>query len=163
DQAEGDDREGDDDDEELRATARMGGRVPADVVDDEGVAGLEGVDRHVLGAVVLEDAPDIAGLGDEQQVAEEDRDPDQALDEMLDEPVLDVRGRGARDQERQQEEDPDTGDQGQAKHERDRSLPELDALLAFLAGAGRLERGAPDEPAYADEQGLVQDDEAAQE
>ena len=37
----------------------MGGRVLADRVDDERVAGLEGVDRHVLGAVVLEDATDV--------------------------------------------------------------------------------------------------------
>ena len=29
------------------------------VVDGQRVAGLEGVDRHVLGAVVLEDAPDV--------------------------------------------------------------------------------------------------------
>ena len=31
------------------------------------------------------------GPRDQQQVAEEDRDPDQALDEVLDEAVLDVR------------------------------------------------------------------------
>ena len=68
----------------------MGGRVLADVLDDERVAVLERVDRHVLGAVVLEHALDVLGLGDQQQVADEDRDPDQALDEVLDEPVLDV-------------------------------------------------------------------------
>jgi hypothetical protein len=48
------------------------------------------VDRHVLGAVVLEDAPDVGRLGDEDEVAEEDPDPDQALDEVLDDAVLDV-------------------------------------------------------------------------
>ena len=91
DEAERDDREDDHDDEELRAAARMGGRVLADLVDDERVAGLQGMDRHVLGAVVLEHAPDVRGPRDQQQVAEEDRDPDQALDEVLDEAVLDVR------------------------------------------------------------------------
>jgi hypothetical protein len=45
------------------------------------------VDRHVLGAVVLEDAPDVGGLGDQDEVAQEDPDADQALDQVLDESV----------------------------------------------------------------------------
>ena len=68
----------------------------------------------MLGAVVLEDAPDVGGLADEQQVAEEDRDPDQPLDEVLDDAVLDVRGGDAGDEQRQQEEDPDAGEQRDA-------------------------------------------------
>ena len=95
--------------------------------DDERVAVLEGVDRHVLGAVVLEDAPDVRGLRDQEQVAEEDRDADQALDEVLDEAVLDVRGRDARDEQRQQEEDADAEQEREREHERDRALAELDA------------------------------------
>ena len=105
DQRERDDREQDHDDEELGAAALVGGRVLADLVDGQRVAGLEGVDRHVLGAVVLEDAADVRRARDEHQVAEEDRDPDEALDEVLDEPVLDVGGRDAGDEQRQQEED----------------------------------------------------------
>ena len=65
DQAERDDRQGDDDDEELGPAARVGGRVLADLVGRQRVARLEGVDRHVLGAVVLEDALDVRRLGDE--------------------------------------------------------------------------------------------------
>ena len=53
------DREQDHDDEELRAAARMGGRVLADVLGRQRVVGLERVDRHVLGAVVLEHARDV--------------------------------------------------------------------------------------------------------
>ena len=51
----------------------------------------------------------------------------------------------------------------EAEHQRDRALAELDALVAVLAGPGSLDRRAPDEPARADEQRLVQDDEPADE
>ena len=63
DERERDDRQEDDDDQELGAAALVGGRVLADLVDGQRVAGLEGVDRHVLGAVVLEDAPDVRRRG----------------------------------------------------------------------------------------------------
>ena len=56
------------------------------------------------------------------------RDPDQALDEVLDEAVLDVRGRDARDEQRQQEEDADAGDEREPEHQRDGALAQLDAL-----------------------------------
>ena len=107
DEREREDRQEDDDDEELGAAALVGGRVLADLVDGQRVAGLEGVDRHVLGAVVLEDPADVRRPPDEHEVAEEDRDPDEALDEVLDEPVVDVGRRDAGDEQRQQEEDPD--------------------------------------------------------
>src|SRR5437867_7157890 len=61
-------------------------------------------------------------------------------------PISPVRGGRARDQERQEEEDPDPEQQRQSEHQGDRRLAELDALVAFLAGAGGLDRGAPDEP-----------------
>ena len=51
---------------------------------------LQRVDRHVLGAVVLEHPPDVRRLGDEHQVADEDRDPDEPFDQVLDQPVVDV-------------------------------------------------------------------------
>ena len=56
DQAEGQDRQHDHHHQELRAAALVRGGVLADVLRAERVAGLERVDRHVLGAVVLEDA-----------------------------------------------------------------------------------------------------------
>ena len=49
----------DDDDQELGAAALVRGRVLAHLVDVERVVVLERVDRHVLGAVVLEDAADV--------------------------------------------------------------------------------------------------------
>ena len=157
DQREHHDRQGDDHDEELGAAALVGGRVLADRVGRERVAGLERVDRHVLGAVVLEDAPDVRGPGDEREIAEEDRDPDEALDEVLDEAVVDL-ARGERgDEQREQEEDPDAGDRGHEEHQRDRALAQLHALLA------RGERRRSDEPAGAHDQRLVQDDEPAHE
>ena len=55
--------EDDDDHEELGAAALVRRRVLADLVDRERVAGLERVDRHVLGAVVLEDAADVRARG----------------------------------------------------------------------------------------------------
>ena len=59
DEREGDDRDEDDDDEELGPAARMRRRVLADLVHGQRVAGLEGVDRHVLRAVVLERPPHV--------------------------------------------------------------------------------------------------------
>ena len=90
DQGEREDRQEDHDDQELGAAALVGGRVLADLADGQRVAGLERVDRHVLGAVVLEHAADVRARGDEREVAEEDRDPDEALDEVLDEAVVDA-------------------------------------------------------------------------
>ena len=157
DERERDDRQEDDDDQELGAAALVRGRVLADGVDGERVVRLEGVDRHVLGAVVLEDAPDVGRPADQHEVAEEDGDPDEALDEVLDQAVLDLGRRDGRDEQRQQEEDPDAGDEGDPQHQRDRALAELDPLLLGL------DVGAPDEPAGAHDEGLVQDDQAADE
>src|SRR4029079_17861617 len=92
---------------------------------------------------------------DERQVPEEDRDADQALDEVLDPGLADRGRRRDRDEQRQQEEHADAGQEGHPQQERDRTAPELDALAA------RLEVGAPDEPLRPDDQGLVEDDQAA--
>ena len=54
------DAQDDEDDQELGAAALVRGRVLADVLEVERILVLEGVDRHVLGAVVLEHAADLA-------------------------------------------------------------------------------------------------------
>ena len=95
-----DDREQDHDDQEFGAAALVGGWVLADRADDQWIASLERVDRHVLGAVVLEDACDVRRPTDQGEVAEEDPDADEPLDEVLDQPVLHVRGGDGGDQER---------------------------------------------------------------
>ena len=84
-EAEQQDAEDDEDDQELGAAARMRGRVLADVLDRQRLLVLERVDGHVLGAVVLEDAADLRRPADEQQVADEDGDPDEALERCCDE------------------------------------------------------------------------------
>ena len=152
DQGEGDDREGDDDDQELGSAARMGGRVAPDVLGRQRIAGLERVDRHVLGAVVLEDALDVRRSGDHEEVAEEEGDLGEALDEVGD-PGAAVVGEDEGEQEGRHEEDTDPDERDDAEHERDRAPPDL---LAVLLG---LDVGAPDEPARPDHERLVQDDE----
>ena len=52
-------------------------------------AGLVAGDRLVLGAVVLEHALEVLHARDQPQVAEEDRDADELLDDHEDEPVRD--------------------------------------------------------------------------
>ena len=52
---------------------------------------------------------------------------------------------------------PTPGDERQAEHQRDRALAELDALVLGL------DVGAADQPARADDERLVQDDQAADE
>src|SRR5215217_2150020 len=61
--------------------AGMEAREALGVLRRERHAGLEARDRLVLGAVVLEHAPEISQARERQQVAEEDGRADQALDE----------------------------------------------------------------------------------
>ena len=157
DQAERQDREQDHHHQELRAAARVGGGVLADVLRAERLAGLEGVDRHVLGAVVLEHAVDVRRAADHEQVADEDHDPRQALDEVLDQAfsmfcavnVATISGR--------MKNRPMPRIAVMPEHERDAALADLDALVLGL------EAGAADQPAGADDQRLVEHDQAAHE
>jgi hypothetical protein len=50
--------------------------VALDVLRRELVAGLVGVDRLVLGGVVLEDAPQVGQQRDQREVGDEQRDAD---------------------------------------------------------------------------------------
>ena len=67
DQGERDDREQDHDDQEFRAAALVRGWVLADLADGQRIAGLEGVDRHVLRAVVLEHPRDVRRATDQRR------------------------------------------------------------------------------------------------
>ena len=69
-------------DEERRAAARVQRRLRARVLDDEGLAGLVGADRLVLGAVVLKDAPDLGDAPDGEQVADDDGELERAGDRL---------------------------------------------------------------------------------
>ena len=76
---------------------------------------------------------------------------------MLDEPVLDVANRGTGEKEGHDEEHADPDRQGDREHQSDGAAPDLDAL----AGGGHARRA--DQPAGADDQRLVEDDQAAHE
>src|SRR5262249_35044485 len=68
-----DDRYERDHHEEGRPAAGVERRLGARVRDDEGLAGLVGADRLVLGAVVLENAADLGKAPNQEQVADDDR------------------------------------------------------------------------------------------
>ena len=63
--AEDEDRDQHDDQQEPGAAADVGQAALADVLDVDGVAGLVGVNRHVLGPVVAEDAADVRHARDQ--------------------------------------------------------------------------------------------------
>ena len=105
----------------------MGSRILADFLDRERVAGLQGVDRHVLRAVVLERATHVRCASDQQQVAEEYGHLDGAFHDALDDAALAAGDRRC-EQERREEEQPDTEHQRETEHERDRALAEVRAV-----------------------------------
>ena len=70
-----------DDDEKPSAAAGMEAAALANMRNVNGVAGLERVDRHVLGAVVLKQPAHIRDQADQQQVQDQDRGANHALDE----------------------------------------------------------------------------------
>ena len=132
-------------------------RVLANLVDRERIAGLQRVDGHVLGAVVLEDPVDVRGPRDQGEIAQEDPDLDDPLERRLRPTLVGARGGHARDEQRQQREDRDGDPERDQQHDDDRALAELDVVLLGL------DVGAADQPARADDQRLVQDDESTNE
>ena len=73
------------------AAARVQGRFPARIFDGQLFPRLPGVDDLVLGAVILEDAPDVLHPADEQDIGQEEDDPDHPVDQIEDDPVVDWR------------------------------------------------------------------------
>ena len=134
------DRDDQDDDEELGAAARMSGGVLAGRRHGQRIAGLESVDRHVLGAVVLERTPHVRRPRHQQQIADEDDDPDQALGELQPEALIHATDGRLGQEERQQEEDPHAEGQRDNEHAADRDGVAL--AQAFLC-TGRLWLGRP--------------------
>ena len=122
-----------------------------------GPVGLVGADRLVLGAVIGEDAPDVAHHPDRGDVGDEDPQPDQALDGVRREVAVGGVLREGRQEERQQEEEADGEAEAEDHGQRDRALAELDVLAL-----GRDRRRAH-QHARADHEGLVQQEDPAQE
>jgi hypothetical protein len=109
----------------------------------------------VLGAVVLEDAPQVLQPRQQDEVAEEDRDPDDLLDDHEDDRVGQRVAEDARDAHRQQEEEPDR----QRQRERDGARPGAagDLLLVLR----KLRVGGDPERLEADRQRLDEGDDPA--
>ncbi len=121
---------------------------------------LQGVDGHVLRAVVLEHAPDVGGAADDQQVAHEDGDPDGRLDEVLDERVTAVDhgiGRALRREERQHHEQPQREHDGHDECQRHCASTHRDTFAGSGEGPGA------HQPPGADDQRLVEHHDPAEE
>ena len=102
---------------------------------------LERVDRHVLGAVVLERAPDVGGTAHEHQVADEDRHSNEALRELEPEALVHTADGRLSQEQRQQEEDGDADDEAEQQHPADRHGIALAQPL--IGGRARYGRGSP--------------------
>ena len=75
-------RDGHDLQQERRPAARMGRRILGHVRRIERIVVLPGVDRHVLGAVVGVDALHVGHQPDQGDVADQQRQPDDALGQI---------------------------------------------------------------------------------
>ena len=114
----------------------------------------------MLRAVVLEHPPDLRRAADHQQVAHEDDDPDERLDEVLDEGVAAVDhgvGGALGHEQRQQHEQAEREHDGDDERERDRATAHRHAL------AGRRQRARAHQPAGADDERLVEHHDAPEE
>ena len=78
-EGEEDDRDDDDEKEECGAAARVRGRIGLDALGGKRVAVLEGVNGHVLRAVIREHAADLRHERDQREIAEEEQQTDRAF------------------------------------------------------------------------------------
>src|SRR5690606_2009795 len=140
------------DDEERRAAARMQRRLLAHVLERQRQARLVGVDRLVLGAVILEDAADVLELADRDEVARQ-HEQLEAAGEGMETPVLDLEieaqpvlrrgGRALRERHEDQQRD--------ERGERERAVPRAGLSPLFI---GELLLGAEAEGAIAERERL---------
>ena len=84
---------------------------------------FEAVDGFVLCPVVLEDLVDVLELGDDGDVADEDTDPHQTLDEVQDDDAVGEFFEDADHGSGQQHEDADTEDQRDDHREPEQNIP----------------------------------------
>src|SRR4051812_16310492 len=158
DRREDEDRDDHDDEEEARPAAGMEAAEAVRALGGERLARLVGGDRLVLGAVVLEDPPQVGQARDERQVAEEDRRAQDALDEPEQdrgvERVLDE----AREPDRGDEEEPDREPQ---RHDHRADPGPAPDLLGLAVPVAELRVGRVLERAEADLERLAQRDDPA--
>ena len=136
------------DEQERRAATQVQRAVVLDVLDGELVAVLEGVDAHVFGAVVLEDAAQVLDLGDDREIQEEDAHAHAALDRPEQVAVTDPAAEQPREEQRRHEEEADG--EGEGDDERAAELLAAELLLLFADGlVGRHREGAhPDDQRF---------------
>ena len=155
-EAEEEDADDHDDEEERRPASGVRRAERVDLVGRQRPIRLVGADGLVLGAVVREDAPDVAHHADGDDVADEERQSNQPLDRVGEEVgvgnALGERGQ----EERQEEEQPNREAEAEHHRQRDRSLAQLDILA--LGG----DRRGAHQHARPDDQRLVQHEDAAQ-
>ena len=134
----------------IRSDQRLGGNRPV----------LEGVDRHVLGTVVLEDSLDLAGAPDQPDVADQECDADRSLDGDDGQTRRDVRLKPSGEQHGPAEEDADAD----RERDEDREPPgdtqriRLALLVDLVGGDAR----GPGERTNAQREGLPEHEDAAQ-
>src|SRR5207248_10759858 len=121
------------------------------------LAGLEGIDRLVLGGVVLKDAAQVGQQRDHDQIEDEDGHADAALDEHEPDAVRDRKQVGQ--QRRADLEERDREPDREQEREDERALREL--LLGLLVVLGRGVVGGDRERAEADRERLAERDHAA--
>src|SRR5207244_11455035 len=83
------DRQEEDDEEEIRPAPHVQRRIPVDDLGLQRVPVLVRSNRLVFGPVVLVDAPDVGDQRDQADVAQEQPEPDCALDQVLTEGGVD--------------------------------------------------------------------------
>lgn len=152
---EDEDRDEHDDQQEVRAAARMEPRELLHVLDRQRQPRLIAVDRLVLRPVVLEDAADVLHARDAPDVAEEDCEAQEALHEIEEERVL----RDDVEEARRARWDRNEEDAREHEREEDRARHLLVGEL-FILLAGHL--GRIRERADADDERLNERDRAAQ-
>ncbi len=145
DEGEHEDRHHHHDEQERRAATQVQRAVLLDVLDGELFPVLEGVDAHVLGAVVLEHAPQVLDLGDDREIEKEDADAHAALDRPEQVAVPDPAAEQPREEQRRHEEEADG--EGEGDDERAAELLAAELLLLLADGlVGRHREGAhPDD------------------
>ncbi len=143
------------DEQERRAAAQVQRAVVLDVLDGELVPVLEGVDAHVLGAVVLEDAAQVLDLGDDGEIDEEDTDAHAALDRPEQVAVTDPLAEQPGEEQGRHEEEAD----GEGEGDDERAAELLAAELLLLLADGLV--GRHGEGAHPDDQRLDERHDAA--
>ena len=135
--------------------------MPADVFHGEVLAGLVGMDGHVLGAMVGVDAADVLHGGDAGHVGDQDDQPDDALDEVADHGGFQVGVDEADGQQGKDEKYADAQGQGDGHCDSHGPLASGGVGSAGVVGLAGGDDGGPLQGLHAVPQGFAEDQDAA--